>query len=61
MKTLLLSLLMLCLAGAAVAQSPVKDINTVQTGGTYLWPFNAEFVEINGGSPTSPCPTASTV
>ena len=49
MKTLHLSLLMLCLAATALAQvSLVKDINTTQTGGTYLWPFNAELVEMNG-------------
>jgi ELWxxDGT repeat protein len=49
MKTLPLSLLMLCLSVTAAAQvSQVKDINTTRTGGTYLWPYNADFVEMNG-------------
>ena len=51
MKVLPLSLMMLCLAGASTAQAvQVKDINTVQTGGTWLWPFNAEITAMNGVS-----------
>ncbi len=52
LKSPLAWLLPLALAGStAVAQTTpfqVKDINTTQTGGTYLWPFRSEVVELNG-------------
>ncbi|MES1242148.1 MAG: ELWxxDGT repeat protein [Acidobacteriota bacterium] len=52
MKRLAMFLLTLCLAATAAAAQPIRvmDINTVQTGGTWLWPYNAEFTAMNGVS-----------
>ncbi len=53
MKTFLLSMLTFCVLGlpggtARALPVQVKDINTTLTGGTYLWPFSTEFVDVNG-------------
>jgi ELWxxDGT repeat protein len=53
MKAFLLSMLTFCVLGlpgstARALPVQVKDINTTLTGGTYLWPFSTEFVNVNG-------------
>ena len=54
MSTRVLALLLAAIAagaaGVALAQppSPVEDVNTTQTGGTWQWPFSTQFVEMGG-------------
>lgn len=49
-QCLLVCLLFFACGVSALAQTPVqvKDANTTHTGGTWMWPYTADFVEMGG-------------